>query len=125
VALLIPAYRIGDPFEDPAHPLAEALGSFGYFCLVNAVIISGAGLLAWIRDRRRSRRAEAKLGTAGRGARTEPLSRHHRQHRGLPVQASALAAVRRGARGVVRAPPAIASVDCMRSSEAPTAHFPN
>ena len=62
VALLIPAYRIGDPFEDPAHPLAEALGSFGYFCLVNAVIVGGAGLLAWIRDRRRGRRAEGEAG---------------------------------------------------------------
>lgn len=62
VALLVPAYQIGDPFEGSAHPLAVALGSVGYFTLLNAVVIGGAGLLAFIRDRRRDRRVEGDSG---------------------------------------------------------------
>ena len=58
LGLLIAANRIGDPLDDPMHPLAEALGSFGYFALFNAVVVGDAGLLAWVRDRRRGRTFE-------------------------------------------------------------------
>jgi hypothetical protein len=54
LTLLIVANQLGDPLEDPKHPLAEALGSFGYFALMNAAVVGGAGLLAVIRDTRRS-----------------------------------------------------------------------
>lgn len=53
VVLLIPAYRIGDPLEDTVHPMAEILGQLGYFCVFNAVVVGGTGLLTCLRARRR------------------------------------------------------------------------
>jgi len=52
LACLIAAYRIGDPFGDPQHPLAVVLGNLGYFFLVGALVIGLSGLLIWVRDRR-------------------------------------------------------------------------
>jgi hypothetical protein len=49
---LVPAYQLGDPLEDPQHPLADALGNLGYFFLASALVIGSSGLLIWIRDRR-------------------------------------------------------------------------
>jgi hypothetical protein len=51
-ACLVPAYQFGDPLIDPRHPLAEALGSFGYFFLANAFFIGLAGLTIRIRRSR-------------------------------------------------------------------------
>jgi hypothetical protein len=52
LACLIPAYQLGDPLEDPQHPLAEALGGLGYFFLFGALVFGLSGLLIWARDRR-------------------------------------------------------------------------
>jgi hypothetical protein len=54
LACLYPAYQLGDPFADPAHPLAEALGAFGYLFLFNGVVIGLSGLVVWVRARRES-----------------------------------------------------------------------
>ena len=51
---LVPANRRGDPFIDAAHPLAVVLGGFGYFFLVNGLVIGLSGLVIWVRDRRQS-----------------------------------------------------------------------
>ena len=51
LACLFPAYQLGDPLADPAHPLAEALGAFGYFFLANGVVIGLSGLVTWLRVR--------------------------------------------------------------------------
>jgi hypothetical protein len=52
VACLVPAYQFGDPLAEPRHPLAEALGSFGYFFLANAFFIGLAGLAIRVRRSR-------------------------------------------------------------------------
>jgi hypothetical protein len=49
LACLLPAYQLGDPLADPAHPLAEALGAFGYFFLADGVVIGLSGLVVWLR----------------------------------------------------------------------------
>ena len=54
LACLYPAYQLGDPLADPAHPLAEALGAFGYFFLFNGVVTGLSGLVVWVRARRES-----------------------------------------------------------------------
>ncbi len=43
LACLFAAYQLGDTLADPAHPLADALGAFGYFFLVNGVVIGLSG----------------------------------------------------------------------------------
>jgi hypothetical protein len=53
-ACLVSADQLGDPLADPAHPLAEALGAFGYFFLVNGLVIGLSGLVIWIRTRHES-----------------------------------------------------------------------
>jgi hypothetical protein len=50
-ACLVSAYRLGDLFGNPAHPLAVILGGFGYFFLVNGLVIGLSGLVMWIRTR--------------------------------------------------------------------------
>ena len=51
VACLVSAYRLGDPFADSAHPLAVALGTFGYFSLFNGLVFGLSGLVIWVRTR--------------------------------------------------------------------------
>jgi hypothetical protein len=52
LACLIPAHQLGDPLEDPQHPLAAGLGRLGYLFAVNALVLGLSGLLIWVRDRR-------------------------------------------------------------------------
>jgi hypothetical protein len=54
LACLVSAYRLGDPFVNPAHPLAVVLGGFGYFFLFNGLVIGLSGPLIWIRTRHES-----------------------------------------------------------------------
>lgn len=43
-----------DPLADPAYPLAEALGAFGYFFLVNGLVFGLSRLVIWVRARHES-----------------------------------------------------------------------